>query len=800
MIAKTFKGGKTSTGARATIEYLLNDRVSQGTSKLLFGDTDITLKLISQAEKKQKWSWSSGVLSFEELIKDRDTLDNIINDFEKTFFAGLEKEQYNILWVLHEDKGRTELHYIAPRIELRTGLSYNPYFVKRDFIKKDLFQEYINLKYNFSSFRDSREIVPRPPKWRETAKKKDIRKEFDNALIPLIESGIISSRQELIYQLEEWGFELNRTGKDYISVVDENGKKHRLKGLIYGESFTSWGEVEKKIERERVATSNGTSKDFEKIRTELNRIIEQQAHTNRERYSKKMGSGDIENIKNSSRTLQKNNRNRTERTERRVKKDTKNDTNSFPYCHYRWFDNKLVVGNTLRNKTDNRFGERNSDISRWNAVFTNQQNTKLENFKGQIDDTAGAEALRRIRAIRKSKERGVREFEKTFDETRTGTIRDCIATTETRASKRSEYRKFGKWLGGKFEEIREPIRKRLGKKVMNELEKFKVYINLAEFATIFGYVRDRKKSSKNAPVMRHSNGDKIVISKAKDGHYIYFNPNNRDDSGTIIDFIQNRTKYNLGQVRKKLREWLRNPRPRPKENIDIKVSDNNSMKIVNSWNSLQEFHIDSQEHMGIKSEIINRFIQGGRVKTDRNGNLYFMLSDTNGICGFEKRTVDRKKYIEEGSKKGLFTFGNLEDAKNIIIFESPMDLMAYLELGKDVSPEKSFYVCTMGSLGAVGKESLRAIRDYIQSPKVAYKSIIVGFDNDEGGRKIYNDVQKIFYDNSIFWDKPRDGKDWKEVLEKSKEIKTVSQNVEIVYRNDDDVSRDIKPTPTPFGR
>jgi len=105
MIAKTFKGGKTSTGARTTIEYLLNDRVAQGTSKLLFGDTDITLKLISQAEKKQKWSWSSGVLSFEELIKDRDTLDNIINDFEKTFFAGLEKEQYNILWVLHEDKG-----------------------------------------------------------------------------------------------------------------------------------------------------------------------------------------------------------------------------------------------------------------------------------------------------------------------------------------------------------------------------------------------------------------------------------------------------------------------------------------------------------------------------------------------------------------------------------------------------------------------------------------------------------------------------------------------------------------------
>jgi len=68
---------------------------------------------------------------------------------------------------MHEDKGSTELHYITPRLELATGLSYNPYFVKRDFAKKDLFQEYISLKYDLVSYEDNQELTPRPPKWRK---------------------------------------------------------------------------------------------------------------------------------------------------------------------------------------------------------------------------------------------------------------------------------------------------------------------------------------------------------------------------------------------------------------------------------------------------------------------------------------------------------------------------------------------------------------------------------------------------------------------------------------------------------
>ncbi len=140
MINKTFPGGRTYSGAEITIGYLLNERVEEGTSRVLRGDSDLTLAFIKYISRQNKWSWSSGVLTFSETLSDDIKLE-IIDEWRKTFFCGLLSYQYNDLWINHEDKNRTELHYIAPRLETSTGLSYNPYFVTRDFHKKDLFQE-----------------------------------------------------------------------------------------------------------------------------------------------------------------------------------------------------------------------------------------------------------------------------------------------------------------------------------------------------------------------------------------------------------------------------------------------------------------------------------------------------------------------------------------------------------------------------------------------------------------------------------------------------------------------------------
>ena len=75
---------------------------------------------------------------------------------------------------------------------------------------------------------------------------------------------------------------------------------------------------------------------------------------------------------------------------------------------------------------------------------------------------------------------------------------------------------------------------------MSELERFKTTINLSEFAAARGYALDRRASSVNSAVMRHPDGDKIVIARNEGRTWIYFSVRDDRDNGTIIDFVQNR--------------------------------------------------------------------------------------------------------------------------------------------------------------------------------------------------------------------------------------------------------------------
>jgi hypothetical protein len=82
-----------------------------------------------------------------------------------------------------------------------------------------------------------------------------------------------------------------------------------------------------------------------------------------------------------------------------------------------------------------------------------------------------------------------------------------------------------------------------------ELEAFKE-INLTEYAAAQGYELDRKASSRNSAVMRRGEGDKIIVARGQDGHWIYCAVHDaRDPGGSIIDFVQHRDRCSLGRAR-----------------------------------------------------------------------------------------------------------------------------------------------------------------------------------------------------------------------------------------------------------
>jgi hypothetical protein len=93
-----------------------------------------------------------------------------------------------------------------------------------------------------------------------------------------------------------------------------------------------------------------------------------------------------------------------------------------------------------------------------------------------------------------------------------------------------------------------------------ELESFKTNIDLRAYAAGQGYQLDRKESWRGSSVMRHpTSHDKIIIKRGMDGHYEYFSVRDDRDNGTIVDFVQNRKRLNLGSLRKELRPWIGQP-------------------------------------------------------------------------------------------------------------------------------------------------------------------------------------------------------------------------------------------------
>lgn len=246
MLVKFFENEKG--GSVGSVYYLLNDRVQEGTAKLLRGDKEITLSLINAIEFKHKVTFGS--LNFTEKNLPDKIKTDIMNRFEKMLLAGLERDKnYNILWVEHTDKENLELNFVIPRIELQSLKALTPYYHKADLSRVDTFKEIINLEYDLSDpndpIRESTIIGSR--------KKKALfqnAQELENIIKEQVLSRYLNSRDEIIAYLRENGVEVPKISKEYISVkLPEAKKPTRLKGAIFNERFTNFESLEAEFGR-----------------------------------------------------------------------------------------------------------------------------------------------------------------------------------------------------------------------------------------------------------------------------------------------------------------------------------------------------------------------------------------------------------------------------------------------------------------------------------------------------------------------------------------------------------------------
>lgn len=221
----------------ATANYLLGKNRDRELASVLNGDIDETIRLAESLKFKHKYS--AGVLSFAESDLSDKTKQEIMTEFERCIFSGLDRDQYNITWIEHKDKDRLELNFVIPKVELSSGKSYNPYYDRTDRPLVNAFKNYINAKYELDDPNDpSRKqmlvLDKRLPK-----NKKELQQAISEYIAIKIENNLIKNRDDIITTLQDdLQLTITRITDKSISIQDpEGGRNIRLKGEIYEQSF-----------------------------------------------------------------------------------------------------------------------------------------------------------------------------------------------------------------------------------------------------------------------------------------------------------------------------------------------------------------------------------------------------------------------------------------------------------------------------------------------------------------------------------------------------------------------------------
>jgi len=230
-------GGSGPTG------YLMSTHDHAGVERpvppeVLRGDVNHTRELIDSLAFSRRYT--SGCLSFSESNIPLEQKQEVMDRFEKCLFPGLENDQYQVLWVEHRDKGRLELNFVIPNVELSEGKRLQPYYDKADRLRVDSWQTLINDRFSLSDPHD-------PERARALTVPSNLPKKRVEAVTSITE-GLLAlepqNRAEVVFALNGAGFDVVRETKKSISIADpEGGRNLRLSGGIYDQSYRGGEEL-----------------------------------------------------------------------------------------------------------------------------------------------------------------------------------------------------------------------------------------------------------------------------------------------------------------------------------------------------------------------------------------------------------------------------------------------------------------------------------------------------------------------------------------------------------------------------
>jgi Toprim-like/Protein of unknown function (DUF3991) len=269
-----------------------------------------------------------------------------------------------------------------------------------------------------------------------------------------------------------------------------------------------------------------------------------------------------------------------------------------------------------------------------------------------------------------------------------------------------------------------------------ELETFKSNIDLRTYAAGQGYVLDRKESWKGSAVMRAPDGDKVIIKRDSDGHYVYFSVHRDDDSGSIIDFVQNRRRLSLGAVRKELRAWSGTQAPSVPYFPALPKTGKDRIGVETQFARMLEArrHPYLENERGIPALLLEDPRFAGRIRIDAKSNAVFPHFDQQGLCGYEIKNRGFTGFASGGTK-GLWSSHEEADDTSLVVCESAIDALSHAVLFP--APGKR-YASIGGQMNPLQPELVRAAVARLS----VNSEIVAAMDADTEGRKLTDVVRQ----------------------------------------------------------
>ena len=308
-----------------------------------------------------------------------------------------------------------------------------------------------------------------------------------------------------------------------------------------------------------------------------------------------------------------------------------------------------------------------------------------------------------------------------------------------------------------------------------ELEQFK-RINLIEYATSRSFTMDRRASSKHSVVMRHSNGDKLIIGRDASGVYYYFNAKG-SDSGTIIDLVSSLDGSNLGEIRKTLRAYdgtTAGQVTSSDQSFDVQPASHDATGVLNAWMKMKPITSNGHPYLtdfrSISAATQNDPIFQNRIRVDSRRNAvfpHFGPGDT-GICGFEIKNGNAAGSsftgFSPGGLKALCCSRPRDTDHEAVICETAIDMLSVAEL--EGTDNRRFF-STAGQISSNQAEYLRSAMNRMPSGS----RVVIATDNDDGGHALAAKIRDALrtVDIQIIQHHPElPGDDWNDVLSQTR--------------------------------